>query len=189
MKDNLQAVFVHGTYGNPGENWFPWLKTELEKLGYKVVAPSFPTPQDQEPEKWLSILDRAVTTFDDHLIMAGHSLGDALILRKLEQLQQPIRAAFLVSGFLGELGNSQFDPVNAPFFRIPFNWDKIKRNCHSFFVYNGDNDPYVPLEKGRELARHLDTQLHIVKGGGHINESAGFTRFDRLLQDIKTVSH
>src|SRR5712691_3334019 len=147
MKNDLQAVFVHGAYGDPEENWFPWLKTELEKLGYKVVVPQFPTPEGQEPEKWLPILDQAVTKFDDDLIMVGHSIGDALILKKLEQLRQPIRAAFLVSGFIGELGKPQFDSVNAPFFRTPFDWDKIKRNCRNFFIYNSDNDPYVPLEK------------------------------------------
>lgn len=189
MKNNLQAVFIHGAYGSPQENWLPWLKTELERLGYTVVVPTFPTPEGQRPERWLPILDREVTQFDEHVIMVGHSIGVALILRKLEQLQQPIRAAFLVSGFVGELGNPQFDTINAPFFRTPFNWDKIKRNCRRFFAYNGDNDPYVPLDKGRELARHLDIQLQIIKGGGHINEAAGFTRFERILQDIKAASH
>jgi predicted alpha/beta hydrolase family esterase len=119
--------------------------------------------------------------------MVAHSIGCALILRQLERQRQPIRAAFLVSGFVGELGNPQFDPLNAPFFREPFDWNRIKSNCRHFFVYNGDNDPYVPLEKGKELAHKLGTTIQIVKGGGHINEAAGFTHFDLLLKDIKSL--
>jgi len=186
-KKTLRAVIIHGAYGHPEENWFPWLKTELENLGYWVKVPKFPTPEGQEPKKWLSVLEETVPKFDDHLIMIGHSIGCALILRKLEQLHQPIRAAFLVSGFVGELGNPQFDPLNAPFFRESFDWKKIRRDCREFFVYNGDDDPYVPIQKGQELAQNLGCQLRVVKGGGHINAAAGFTRFDMLLDDIKQL--
>jgi predicted alpha/beta hydrolase family esterase len=38
---------IHGSYGNPDENWFPWLKKELEQEGHKVFVPKFPTPEDQ----------------------------------------------------------------------------------------------------------------------------------------------
>jgi len=34
---------IHGAYGNPDENWIPWLKTELEKLGNRVFVPKFPS--------------------------------------------------------------------------------------------------------------------------------------------------
>ena len=189
MRNNLQAVIIHGTEGTPEENWFPWLKSELEKLGYKVAAPQFPTPENQNPKSWLAVLDQAVTKFDNNLIMIGHSLGAALILRKLEQLQQPIRASFFASGFVGNIGNPHFDSLNAPFFRTPFDWNRIRRNCQDFFAYFGDNDPYVPREKAEELAKDLNIRLRIIKGGGHLNASAGYTHFDTLLQDIKTISY
>ena len=28
------ALILHGTQGNSGENWFPWLKKKLEEKGY-----------------------------------------------------------------------------------------------------------------------------------------------------------
>lgn len=38
------VIIIHGAYGNPEENWFPWLKKELEKLDCRVFVPKFPTP-------------------------------------------------------------------------------------------------------------------------------------------------
>jgi hypothetical protein len=187
MKNSYRVVIIHGAYGDPGENWFPWLKEQLESKNYSVIVPKFPTPEGQEPKAWLKILDAEVGEFKDDVIMVGHSIGVALILHKLELLQKPIRAAFLVSAFVGELGLKDFDPINALFFEKTFDWNKIRKNGKEFFIYNGDNDPYVPLTKGEEIAKHLHAKLQIIKGGGHINASAGFLKFDKLLRDILSL--
>lgn len=181
----MRVIVVHGAYGSPKENWLPWLKAELEKLGCEVIVPCFPTPEDQSLKKWLEILNREVKNWDSEIIFVGHSLGLALVLKKIEELKKPVKAAFFVSGFLGKLGLKDFDPINASFFEKGFNWKKIRKNCKKFFVYNSDNDPYVPLSHGIKLAKNLGVKLNIVYGGGHINEVAGFTKFPKLLRDIK----
>jgi hypothetical protein len=33
------AIIIHGTGGSPDENWFPWMKTQLEEQGYRVFVP------------------------------------------------------------------------------------------------------------------------------------------------------
>lgn len=38
------AFIFHGTAGFPEEDWFPRLKGKLEKRGYQVFVPQFPTP-------------------------------------------------------------------------------------------------------------------------------------------------
>ncbi len=187
MKNLYKVAIVHGAYGNPKENWFPWLKTQLENEGHKVIVPQFPTPEGQDPKTWLEILDREVGKFDENLVMVGHSIGPALILRKLENVEKPIRASFLVSVFVGALGVPEFDPINRPFFDAPFNWAKIRKNCRDFYVYNSDNDPYVPLEQGERVASNLGAKMNVIKGGGHINASGGYTKFERLLLDIKSL--
>ena len=35
-------VIVHGSYGTPFENWFPWLFQRLSEAGKNVLAPQFP---------------------------------------------------------------------------------------------------------------------------------------------------
>ena len=52
-------------------------------------------------------------------------------------------------------------------------------------MFHSDNDPYVPLEKAKNLAKNLDADLTIVKNAGHFNEKAGYTKFELLLDKIK----
>lgn len=108
-------------------------------------------------------------------------------MKKIEELEEPIKAAFLVSGFIGKLGFKEFDPINASFFEKGFNWRKIRQNCKNFFIYNSDDDPYVPLSKGKKLAKNLKVKLNVIHNAGHINATAGYTKFPKLLENIKKL--
>jgi predicted alpha/beta hydrolase family esterase len=55
------------------------------------------------------------------------------------------------------------------------------------YKYNSDNDQYVPLQKGSELADNLGVELMVVKNGGHLNADSGFTEFPQLLDDIRSL--
>ncbi len=179
-------LIIHGSYGHPEENWFPWLKSELEKLGCRVFVPKFPTPENQSLENWLKVFDNYKKYLDKNSIVVGHSLGPAFLLSILENLNLPIKAAFFVSGFTGSLNNPTFDKLNNSFADKRFNWQKIKNNCSRFFVFHSDSDPYVPLQKAKDLAKNLGVNVILVKNAGHFNEKAGYTKFDLLLEKIKT---
>ncbi len=179
------VIIIHGTGGNSNENWFPWLKAELEKQGCRVFVPNFPTPTNQSLENWLEVFKDYEQYLDENSIVVGHSLGPAFLLTIIENLQRPIKAAFLVAGFLKKLNKPEFVESNKTFVEKVFDWAKIKGNCKKFYVINSDNDPHVPLEKGKEFAEKLATELIIVKNAGHFNEEAGFTKFDFLLEKIK----
>lgn len=188
MKMNSAAIIVHGSYGNPNENWFPWLREELEKIGYKVFVPAFPTPKNQKLEVWMEIFDKYKKELDENSILVGHSIGCAFILGILERIKVKINAVFLVAGFLGPLGNDFYDSISKTFTQKEFDWEKIKNNCDKFFVYHADNDPHIPLEKGQEMAKNLGSKLIIVKNAGHFNEKYGYKKFDILLEDIKNLA-
>ncbi|MCX6774529.1 MAG: GNAT family N-acetyltransferase [DPANN group archaeon] len=179
------VIIVHGTKGSPEGNWFPWLKEELEKSGCKVFVPKFPTPEGQNLDNWLKEFSKYKQHLDENSIVVGHSLGPAFLLSVIEQLNKPIKAAFFVAGFLGLLGNEEFDNLNKSFTTRNFDWDKIKKNCKKFYVINSDDDPYVPLQRGKELAKNLKAKLVVMKKSGHINQEFGFTKLPMLLDMIK----
>ncbi len=169
----MKSYIIYGAYGNPQENWFPWLKEELN-----AVVPKFPTPKNQSLENWLKILD----SFEEDSIVIGHSLGVPFILNLLEKSK--VKAAFFVAGFISSLGLEEFDKVNQTFYR-KFNWEKIKENCKKFYIFHSDNDPYVPLVKAEEIAKHLGVEVMLVKGAGHFNTAAGYDKFELLLEKVK----
>lgn len=183
----MTNVFIfHGTGGYPEENWFPWLKQKLEHLGCEVIVPQFPTPEHQTLENWFRIFDKYKKDFTPDTILIGHSLGGAFLLRVLEKSEIKIKAGFIVSAPIGVLPIKNYDGDN-PFIGKPFNWSRIKESCQKFFVFHSDNDPYVSLGNGKELAKNLDTNLIFVPNCGHFNKAAGFDKFELLFDKIKSI--
>jgi len=144
-----------------------------------------PTPKNQTLTNWLKVFKKYEKYLDKNSIVVGHSLGPAFLLNVIEKLNHPIKAVFFVAGSISPLNNPKFDKLWETFINKPFDWNKIKQNCKKFYVFHSDNDSYVPLEKGKELANNLDIDLIFVKNAGHFNKDAGYTKFDLLLEKIK----
>jgi len=176
---------VHGAYGDPDENWFPWLKEQLEKLGHNVYTPKFPTPENQNLENWEKIFSDYKKYINNDTILIGHSLGVTFLLTVLEQINVKVKVTFFVSGFVNKLNNPEFDNINKTFIVKEFDWEKIKANCEKCYIFHSDNDPYVALSEGEEIAKKLNTKLTLIKDAGHFNTKAGYDKFKELLELIK----
>jgi len=183
----VKIFLIHGSFGNPQENWFPWLKQKLESLNHEVIVPTFPTPKNQSLENWNKIFVEYEKKIDENTIFVGHSLGPAFLLNILDRINTTITASFFISGFIKLLGNETFDSINKTFVDKAFDWQNIKQNCKHFFIYHSDNDPYVPIECANELANKLNVKPKIIKNAGHFNEEAGYKEFEELFKDIKLL--
>ena len=83
----MNFFLIHGAYGHSEENWFPWLKNKLEKLGHTVYVPKFPTPKGQTLENWMKVFDEYIHLVDENTVFIGHSLGPAFILSVVSLLE------------------------------------------------------------------------------------------------------
>ncbi len=178
----MNIFIIHGACGHPQENWFPHLKSELEKLGHSVIVPAFPTPKRHSLVSWMEVMRPYLGEIDSDTVFVAHSMGPAFVLSLIERLEVRVKACVFVAGFIGKLGIPEFDSINASFMEKGFNWEKIRENCGAFYMYASENDPYVPLELEKELARRLGAELILVKDAGHFNEKAGYTSFPELLE-------
>ena len=179
----MKFFIIHGIYGHPEENWFPWLKKELEKKEYQVVVPIFPTPIGQSLENWLKVIKKYEDEINNETVFIGHSLGAAFILNYLEKSDKEVKATFLVAGYHKMLDN-KFRELNKTFVDKQFNWGTIKSRCNNFFIFASDNDEYIPLKVTKELANNLDAELIIINNGGHLNKQSGYYKFTPLLDKI-----
>lgn len=95
------AFIFHGTGGYPEENWFPWMRDKLEALGYEVIVPQFPTPDNQTPESWFEVFHQHDSKLNDETVIFGHSLGGSFLLHVLQNLTHPIKASFFIAAPVG----------------------------------------------------------------------------------------
>lgn len=185
----MNHVFIfHGTEGYPEGNWFPWMKQGLEQEGFSVFVPQFPSPPviPAKISEWFDVLKRLEQNIDENTIIIGHSLGGKFLLRVLEKRERPIKAAFFVGTPIGvpPIANNERD--NA-FTGNDFDWDAIRKKARHFVVFQSDNDPYVGLGNGKELAKNLGAELSFVPNAGHFNTKAGYTKFQELRNKILEI--
>jgi hypothetical protein len=185
----MRNVFIiHGTEGHPQENWFPWLKEKLEAVGSKVFVPQFPSPPVVPAMigEWFEVLKDYETNINEEAILIGHSLGGIFTLRILEQLKHRIKAAIFVGTPIGVRPILNYDR-DSSFSDFAFDWPSIRPKAKKFIVYQSDNDPYVSLGNGEQLAKELGVELSFIPNAGHFNSRAGYTKFEDLLKKLEGI--
>jgi len=175
-----KAFIFHGTGASKNDHWFPWLQEKLEEKGVKVCRPDFPTPEGQELENWLEMLDEQDMEIDEDTVLIGHSLGAVFILNLLNRRDLNIEAAYLVSAWTGLLPDEQFNEWNSTFQDQEFDFGKIMSSVGEIHQFHSEDDPYVPLEMAEELAENLSSNLHLKTDAGHFNADSGYIKFSEL---------
>lgn len=186
MKNN---VFIfHGTEGYPEENWFPWLKEKLEAQGCKVIVPQFPSPPvvPAKISEWFLVFDKYREYLNEDTIIIGHSLGGVFALRILEKLEQPVKAVFFVGTPIGVKPITYYDR-DVSFSGFDFDWENIKNKAKHFSVFQSDNDPFVSLSNGEQLAKNCGVKLTFIPNAGHFNKDSGYLKFPDLLKEIEII--
>lgn len=177
------ALILHGTANNLQGNWFPWLKTELEKRGWKVWAPDLPQADRPNTKRYNQfILNNKDWQFDQETVIIAHSSGGAAALGLLQHLPKRVRidTCVLVGAFGKNLGWKEVEGL----FVEPVDFSEIKQRARRFILIYSDNDPYVPLEHGRWLVQQLNAKLIIKPGQGHFNLETGpeYKQFPLILE-------
>jgi len=177
----VNVLVCHGLGGSARENWFPWLKKELQHLNHNVSVPDFPNSENPKLQEWIDTYSKLDNLFDENSIFIGHSLGCPFLINVLQQRSKPVKATVLVAGFTGLLSDREVNTKVADFSDKTFNWDLIQQRSRSFYVIHSNNDPHVPLEKAEELAKNLRTEVRLIPNSGHFNDNS----FPKLLDMIK----
>ena len=168
------AIILHGTGTKKDEFWFPYLKNELEKLGYNVWLPQLPNDEHPNLNEWLPFI-LSGGTFNEETVIVGHSAGAQVILSVLEHIDVKVKQVILVSGYAKLLrkdadGKNDEEP----------HWEIIKPHAREFICINSDNDPWGCDDvQGKVMADNLGGRL-IVRHDGHM----GSTTYDQPYREF-----
>lgn len=195
------AFIIHGTSDTPDSHWFGWLKRELEKREYEVVAPQFPWIQEESYEKWAQLFEEHEYKMNTDSIFIGHSLGTCFILKFLSEKDIKVHGIYLIGAwgeiFSEEILLNQHKKFKEVGFDIPFDWmknyesfveeldfERVKNSVQKRFIINSKNDPYIPLELAENLQKNIDAELILYSHAGHFCKRDGYTEFWDLLDVI-----
>jgi hypothetical protein len=202
----MQCIIFHGAFGNIHENWFEWLKRELEKLGHEVFLEQYPVDNWQTIEKsgknnitTIQNLQSWTEYFKEHtlpkldqkkeLVIFGHSLSPVFILHLVLGFNLRLKGLIVASPFLKALNREEtwpFDVVNRTFYKTDFDWHKLKEYIPNSIVLYGTDDPYVPNSLPIAFANSLGSELIPIQGGKHLGGE--LIEFPLLLSLFKKIS-
>lgn len=184
MKNNY--ILIHGSFGSPFVNWFPWLSKEIENRELEVYTPDFPTGVGyQNYENWSRLLKVYVDSgiLNENTIIYAHSIAPIFVCKFLVENQIKVKRLIFVCGFNNYLGiNEEYDKVNESMYFV--NLEDVKKYCSEIICYYSDNDPYVTYEKEKEFADTIANEQIIITDGGHLNSESNYSEFSNLLKHI-----
>lgn len=157
------------------ESWYPYVKTELEKLGLEVVAENMPDPDLARKQFWLPFIEKHMKHHNSILI--GHSSGAVAIMKYLEENQA--EGIVLVGGSHTDL-NDKKEKISG-YFDEPWNWEKIRKNTKWIIQFASVDDPYIPIEESRHINDKLNSEYYEFTNRGHFMED----KFPELVEAVR----
>lgn len=177
ISKNSKVLFLHSWYSKVTDNWYSWLKDELDKKGYKTYFPDIPELRKDLPDmaKILKYIE-SLKVIDKNTIIIGHSIGNLLAMRLAEKFKY--KQMILVSAW-------DYDDLcegHKLFWKTKINHAKIKKNVKDINVIHSDNDPYYTQISAEDTAKRLNAKFVLVKGGGHFGSKEGTKKLPQILK-------
>ncbi len=193
--DNMKrAYLIHGWEGYPENNWFPWLKKELEKKGFEVFIPAMPEPETPNRFKWVKTLQDLIQGPDKDVYLIGHSMGCQAIQRYLELLPENtvVGGAILVAGWINDprwegRTEEEMQVIN-DWFDVPKDYQKIKSHCKKFISIFSSDDPFILKSNWKESEEMLGAKVIVIPNKNHFDDEAGIKQLPEVLEAMLNLS-
>lgn len=159
------AVLAHGKDGAPSKGWLPWAKRKLKDQGFVCETPAFPPQDDSKPADWFSIFNRLQVDFE-HTTFVAHARGAMALLRWINTLPADTRIHQIITISC----NFDYQPNRTDgdeFYTKPLDYADLMRKCRNITVIHSEDDPYVSIAAGEQLAANLHAKFVRLQTAGH----------------------
>lgn len=182
MQENY--FIIHGSFGNPFVNWFPWLRNYLETKEKVVYTPDFPTGKGyQTYTNWSGLLKVYLDAglIHENTTIIAHSIAPVFVSKFLIENKIKVKKLVFVCGFNNYFGiNEEYNMVNQSMYTDDL--AEIKKYCADIVCFYTNNDPYVKYDSEKEFADTITNHQVIISDGGHLNAESGYETFPKLLE-------
>lgn len=191
--DKRRVIIVHRWSGGANDDWRPWLKSKLEKMGYEVLVPDMPDSDTPVIEKWVGHLAQVVGEPDKNTFFVGHSIGCQAILRYLDahrfDVLETVGGAVFVAGWfnLENLEDNETRAIAKPWIETPINAEKIKTVLRKSTLIISDNDPFGASEENKRKFGEIGSKIVTLPKAGHITAEDGFVEAPVILSELKKL--
>ena len=184
-----RLFIIHGWNFDPKMHWYPWIKKEFEKKGFKVEVPVMPNTSKPEINAWVSHLKKIVGELNEDTYFIGHSIGCQTIMRFLEKenYNGKIGKVIFVAGWfkLGNLEDEEVKEIANPWINTPINFNKVKEKISNLTVFLSSNEPYNYIEENKmTFEEKLKAKVIILDNKGHFTEEDGVNKLPEVLKEI-----
>jgi predicted alpha/beta hydrolase family esterase len=120
---------------------------------YRVIYPAMPNEADPEYTAWQAQISKELAALEGKVILVGHSVGGAVLLRYLaeEHVKQPIAGIFIIA---------------APYWGAE-DWQAALPKGVPLFLYHSRDDTIVPFAHQALWAKKLGAAVIREVTGGH----------------------
>ncbi|KAH3765310.1 retinoblastoma binding protein 9 [Pelomyxa schiedti] len=140
-----------------GAHWYRYVREVMAPHNVEVVLRDFPDPVYARESVWIPFL-RDELHCDADTVVVGHSSGAAAAMRLAESGVR-LRGLALVSAYHTDGGDET--EAASGYFSRPFDWPRIIDNSGFIVQFHGADDPLAPVEEGRTISNHLNSEPQI----------------------------
>ena len=157
---------------------YGWVASEIKKLGFPVVLENFPDPYEAKEAIWVPFVREELAKNSENVILIGHSSGAEATMRYLEKYKAV--GAILVSACRTDLDEPS--ETISGYYSRPWLWSTIQANAQWILQFGSTDDPFIPIEEMRLVAKELSSTYIEYSSHGHFMTG----KFPELLAEFKT---
>lgn len=168
-----KVYMIHGWGGSSEDNWFPWLRYELEDRDVEVRVFNMPNTENPKIEEWVKYLETKVKDVDKDTYFIGHSIGCQTIMRFLEKLHKDKKIGgciFVAPWFnLVNLEPEEME-IAHPWLNSQIHFERVIEHCTNFLCIFSNDDPNVPFTDKEIFKDRIGAKIIIEKKRGHFED-------------------
>ena len=175
-----RIIYIHGNMSTHWSfGWAPWLKRQLEELGFPTFFETFPDSVIAREKYWIPFMQDHIQIGENDIII-GWSSGGTAAMRYAET--HKIKGSILISPCYTDLDDEL--EKQSGWYDKPWDWQAIKKNQENISLIYGDNDPFISQKEFEFIGAYLTSDITKIPKGEHFIER---TQFPEVVERIKAV--